>query len=99
MSKVIIYVSAHENAHRPEVVFDGGRTHSRVLPVKGFSEDTAYMEHELFEVDERDINVALEQLTRIHPSRDVGVYRLEKLAVRPPSDIVIRNVTKDGVLP
>lgn len=99
MSKVLILVKENANEWRPEVVFDGSRRAGHVVRTLPYNEERHPAQHELFEIDEVDVDAALEHLTRNFPSRSVGVYRMEKEGIRPPAEMVLKNVTKDGVFP
>lgn len=100
MSMILVRVKPVHEPYKPEIVFDGARSHSYAIPTEKFNEEIGItIRHTLFEVDKRDIDAALRDLTQNHPGCEVEVLEVIKSAVRPAGDIVIKNVTKDGVLP
>lgn len=54
---------------------------------------------EFFEVDERDAKVAVAEFAKVNPGCEVQVYAMTMAGVCPPGDLVLKEVTKDGVLP
>lgn len=100
MSMVFVRVKPTREPYKPEIVFDGARNHAYGIPTEKFNAETGTtIMHTFFEVDNRDIDAALRDLTQNHPGCEVEVLEVIKSAVRPAGDIVIKNVTKDGVLP
>ncbi len=100
MSLLLVRVKPTREVYKPEIVFDGARSRSYAIPTEKFNEETGdTIRHTFFEIDKRDIDAALMDLTKNHPGCEVEVLEVIKSAVRPAGDIVIKNVTKDGVLP
>lgn len=100
MARVLIRVKEAEGSFRQELVFDGARNISYAPAAKSFDADI----HEgrqahVFDVEERDVDAALRELTQLNPGREVEVLTVIKSAVRPPGELVIKNVTKEGVTP
>jgi len=99
MSRVLIHI-ARANSNF-EVGLGFNRYTIRSFPTKevtahSFTEEDACF----YEVDEREIEGALEFFTSLHPGRTVSIYRLEATALRPAQEKMLRSqVTKEGVLP
>lgn len=53
----------------------------------------------LWDIDEKDIAVTVDVLTRQHPGKEVCVYNLSTIYYRPTGELSSKAVTKDGVLP
>ena len=54
---------------------------------------------DVFLVDDRDVQNALEIFSSENPGREVQVYNLEQIAVCPAAPMIVKQVSKDGVLP
>ena len=54
---------------------------------------------EFFEVHERDLATAMRQFADQNPGCEVIAYAMTHSAITPPGEFVLKQVTKDGVLP
>lgn len=81
---------------------DNFRHHAQVIltpRVETDSEVVFAKQGEFFEVEERDIEAALSYFTAEHPGADVTVYAATHQGVRPAGELVMKKITKDGILP
>jgi hypothetical protein len=54
---------------------------------------------EFFEVNERHVDTFIAYAARENPGCAVEVYELKKVGQCPPGEYVLKEVTKDGILP
>lgn len=54
---------------------------------------------EIYIVDDRDVERAVQILTSENPGKDVQVWDLIQVSVCPAAEMVTKKVSKDGVLP
>lgn len=52
-----------------------------------------------FRTTERDVEALVKQVTKDNAGKEVHVFKLVSVAIRPAGDIVTKEVTKDGILP
>ena len=53
----------------------------------------------LFEVDDQHTDALLAELAEGNPGCEIRVYNLEKTGVCPAAALVMKQVSKDGILP
>jgi hypothetical protein len=58
-----------------------------------------HMQGEFFEIEEAGVETLLKYLATLHPGREVQVFELVQVAQCPAADMVIKQVSKDGILP
>lgn len=56
-------------------------------------------EGEIFLVEPDDVEIAMRCFAEANPGCEVQVYNLEASAQCPAAPMVVKNVTKDGILP
>lgn len=54
---------------------------------------------EFFMVNDMDVKTALQEFARVNPGCEVQVFTLTQSGICPPGELVLKSVTKDGVLP
>lgn len=47
----------------------------------------------------RDTAIVVDKMTKEFPGREIKVFNLAEVHIRPPGEMVSKVVTKDGVLP
>jgi hypothetical protein len=52
-----------------------------------------------FMCTERDKDRVVEAVTALHPGKNVSVYKMESVSIRPAGEIQHKKLTKDGALP
>ena len=62
-------------------------------------DDPAIAHFQFFEVEDRDVDMVVDNLTKIFPGREIRCYVLESEAIRPAGELVRKKVTKEGILP
>jgi len=98
--KVLIRVANGPEVFNPEVVFPNARRNATALTTKATNEDmTDLLHYNYYEVDLRDVDISLAELTTRNPGKEVIAYLPHKTAMRPPGELVIRSITENGVLP
>lgn len=69
------------------------------LPTVSNREDYDTNDFGAFEVDGVDVSAFMDHLSFLRPGREVCVYELTQVAVRPPGDLVVKKISEKGVLP
>ncbi len=84
-----------------EVPFNESRTHHpRGINPRNIGRNESFHDDgEFFEVNEADLPRIVAALARGNPGKDVHIYELTSVSVCPAGDLVVKKVTKDGVLP
>jgi hypothetical protein len=49
--------------------------------------------------DERTKDRVVEGVTAMHPGKNVSVYKMESVSIRPAGELQHKKLTKDGALP
>lgn len=99
MARALLRVKRSES-----VEFFGGdrmRYQPRMILTDKIDQDSQnYIKHgEFFEIEEVDIEAAIMSFARENPGCEVFVYLMTHSGVCPPGDLVMKTVSKDGVLP
>lgn len=55
--------------------------------------------NQIWAVDDKYVQYAVEEISKWHPGVDIGVYELTDIFFRPAGEMGHKQVTKDGILP
>ena len=94
-NKVLVFINSPHN--RVETFMDGLRRNCSFIATEKVSIDSG--SPKLYEVEEKELEIAISNLTIWNPGVEVVAYRPYKSAIRPAGDLVMKEISKDGELP
>lgn len=101
MSKILIRVGSLPHEHPSREIF----IEAADVVVYGIEhkevdhENSELQDYIFFEVEERDVDFILEELTMNHPNKEIRAYREYRSGIRPAGDIIYKEVSEKGSLP
>ena len=98
--KFILALSANE---RFDTVFEGATRRSFAYPGREFDPDLGMQrqiqEATIYEVEDCDIQAAVDSVSAWHPSKEVYVVNVERVFQRMPGTLVEKKLSESGKLP
>jgi hypothetical protein len=94
-SKVLVLVNTPNN--RVEAYVEGVRRGCFYITTEKVDMNSGTPK--LYEVEEKDLNTIITQLTTFNPGVEVVAYKPCLSGIRPAGEMVIKEISKDGELP
>ena len=97
MAKVLVYVS--NNRDKVELYVENLRRGAHGISTEHTDNESGTKDFKFFEIDERDVDIAISTFTNQNAGQEVIIYRPFKSGIRPAGELVVKEISKDGVLP